>query len=51
MSMFPTGMEKEMVNFMVDILENIHTEYIYKSWDGIIGTGFFKHGFYNDTPM
>ena len=51
MSIFPVGMEKEMVEFMQAILENLQTEYIYTYWDGPIGTGFFEAGFFNDTPM
>ena len=51
MSTFPVGQEKEMVAFMQGILENIHTDDIYTSWDGPIGTGLWKSGYFNNTNM
>ena len=51
MSLFPVGMEKPMIDFMSELMQNLQTEYIYKYWDGPIGTGFFHSGYFNNTPM
>ena len=51
-SVWEVGKEKEMTEFLIDTLENMHTEDIYKFWDGDITEGIFnRSGFFNSTPM
>lgn len=52
MSIFPVGKEREMVDFLSQILENIHTDYVYDYWDGSITDGLLKYsGFFNDSAL
>ena len=50
--MFPVGKEKEMTEFLIDTLEGLHTEDIYKFWPGGILEGITDHsGILNDDPL
>jgi hypothetical protein len=52
MSFFPVGKEKEMVNFLINTLENLHTENIYTLWDAPLSYSFYNEsGILNNTPM
>ena len=52
MSVFPVGEEKAMSEYLLKVLEGLHTEDIYKWWDGGIHERLFEQsGFFNNTPL
>lgn len=51
-SMFPVGKEKEMTEFLMDTMENLSTEKIYKFWPGGIQEGIdLQSGLLDDSPL
>lgn len=49
LSMFPVGKEKEASEFLVDTIEHLHTDNIYKFWSGGIEESLFNQSGIVDT--